>query len=213
MTEPLNNCDTREVRLSGALGRKFGRVHILAVETPAEAIRALCVLLPGFRDHMEQTKQRFRFLVGDVAMTQPEKEAELIRGHEQPFTLAPFVEGSKSALGTILTGAAILALGVATGGAGLGLTAAYAAGGLTAAFGSIAGTIGMSLILGGVSQLLAPTPKTDGAGDRPENKASQYFNGPVNTIAQGNAVPVCYGRLIVGSAVISAGVSVGDIAR
>ena len=38
----------REVRLYGALGREFGRVLHLAVATPAEAVRALRAVLPGF---------------------------------------------------------------------------------------------------------------------------------------------------------------------
>jgi predicted phage tail protein len=53
--------------------------------------------------------------------------------------------------------------------------------------------------------MLAPQPKTPGTPDRPENKPSYVFDGPINTAAQGNPVPVCYGRLIVGSQVISAG--------
>ena len=34
----------RKIRLKGELGKRFGKVHKLAVKTPAEAIRALCVL-------------------------------------------------------------------------------------------------------------------------------------------------------------------------
>ena len=36
--------------------------------------------------------------------------------------------------------------------------------------------------------------------------ALHNFNGPVNTTAQGNPVPVIYGEMIVGSATISAGI-------
>lgn len=34
----------RDIHLHGALGRRFGRHHRLAVATPAEAVRALCDL-------------------------------------------------------------------------------------------------------------------------------------------------------------------------
>ena len=34
------------VRLLGAFGREFGRVHRLAIDSAAEAVRALCVLFP-----------------------------------------------------------------------------------------------------------------------------------------------------------------------
>ena len=57
-----------------------------------------------------------------------------------------------------------------------------------------------------------PTPKATEPSERPENKPSYSFNGAVNTTAQGHPVPVGYGRLIVGSAVISAGIDVDEIA-
>jgi len=38
----------RTIRLYGPLGTRFGREFRLAVDSPAEAVRALCVLLPGF---------------------------------------------------------------------------------------------------------------------------------------------------------------------
>ena len=43
-------------------------------------------------------------------------------------------------------------------------------------------------------------------GDGPDNGASYNFNGPVNTTAQGNPVPLLYGEMFVGSATISAGI-------
>ena len=60
--------------------------------------------------------------------------------------------------------------------------------------------------------MLAPQPKTPGAPERPENRPSYAFDGPVNTAAQGNPVPVCYGRLIVGSQVVSAGMMAEEYA-
>lgn len=37
------------ILLYGHLGRRFGRVHRYAAHSPAEAVRALCDTLPGFR--------------------------------------------------------------------------------------------------------------------------------------------------------------------
>lgn len=67
---------------------------------------------------------------------------------------------------------------------------------------------GMSLAMTGITEML--TPKGLSARDRPKNGASYTFNGPVNTTAQGNPVPVGYGRMIIGSAVISAGIYSAD---
>ena len=66
------------------------------------------------------------------------------------------------------------------------------------------------LVVGGVAQMLAPHAKGIGAKDSAENQASYSFNGPVNTQAQGNPVPVGYGRCWGGSAVISGGVYAED---
>lgn len=60
--------------------------------------------------------------------------------------------------------------------------------------------IGISLIVGGVTELLAPGPETEES----ENDPSYLFNGPVNNITQGLPIPVLYGQLIIGGGAISA---------
>lgn len=70
--------------------------------------------------------------------------------------------------------------------------------------------LGVSLALGGVVQMLSPQQRGLSTRDNPENGASYSFNGPVNTTAQGNCVPVLYGEMMVGSAVVSAGIYAED---
>jgi predicted phage tail protein len=65
---------------------------------------------------------------------------------------------------------------------------------------------GSALLMGGIAQLLAPTPDTPSDTDM-ENYS---FSGAVNTTQQGVAIPVCYGQLMVGGAVISAGMKAED---
>ncbi len=65
---------------------------------------------------------------------------------------------------------------------------------------------GAAMAIGGVIQMLSPQAKGLGTQDGPNNRSSYSFNGPVNTSVQGNPVPLLYGRMIVGSAVISAGI-------
>lgn len=70
---------------------------------------------------------------------------------------------------------------------------------------------GIALAAGGVVQLLTPVPKTAKPGDTAANASNYSFNGPVNTQAQGNPVPLFYGGpLTIGSAVISAGIQAQD---
>ena len=45
----------RDIRLYGKLGARFGRQHRLAVASTSEAIRALCVLIPGFEAYLRDS--------------------------------------------------------------------------------------------------------------------------------------------------------------
>lgn len=70
---------------------------------------------------------------------------------------------------------------------------------------------GIGMAAGGVVQMLSPQPKGRN-GQESSNQPSYIFNGAVNTEAQGHPVPLLYGRMIVGSAVISAGIEADDYA-
>ena len=48
----------RTVRLYGQLGSRFGRSFRLAVNSPAEAIRALCAIVPGFQQYLATAKEQ-----------------------------------------------------------------------------------------------------------------------------------------------------------
>ena len=69
---------------------------------------------------------------------------------------------------------------------------------------------GAAMAIGGAVMMLSPQPSAAESADSANNRSSYAFNGPVNTEAQGNPVPLLYGELIVGSAVISGGVYVED---
>ncbi len=183
----------KTIRLYGELGKRFGREFKLDVQSPAEAVRALRVIVPGFQAYLvEHAKSAFKVFVGGSNRSDevgaPCSDMEVIR-------IAPTVQGA-SAVGRIILGVALLAFAWWNP---LGWTAGSAM--LTGVTG-----MGMSMVLGGVVQLLSPQQTYDSAAsERPENRPSYNFNGPINTTAQGHPVPLCYGRMIVGSAVISAG--------
>ena len=46
------------VRLYGKLGTLFGREHRLSVSSVREAIRALCIMIPGFELWLETSQER-----------------------------------------------------------------------------------------------------------------------------------------------------------
>lgn len=188
----------RTIKLYGELGKKYGRVHRLAVRTPAEAIRALSANFKTFRSDLETAHLRgigYRVRNG---RTELDNVKQIRDPAAQVIQITPAIIGA-NAESRILIGVAIIAAVVLTGGVG-----AVGVAGLLA---NVATGIGVSLVLGGISQLLSPSPETQATPERPENTPSYTFNGPVNTTAQGHPVPVGYGRLIVGGAVISAGIS------
>lgn len=198
------NPKIRTVRLYGVLGARFGRSFQLAVSSPAEAVHALCVQIPGLERFLMESKDRgmaFAVFIGRRNLR--EDQLDDPPGNDD-IRIAPILIGSKSGgvFQAILGVALIAVAAIATGGVG----AAFVAPGVWGA----TAMVGLSLTIGGVAQMLAPQAKGLGTSERPENQPSYSFNGPVNTQAQGNPVPVAYGRVWAGGAIISAGIYAED---
>ena len=60
----------RKIKLYGYLKEKYGDEYLLAVDTPAEAVRALGIQLPGFKDLVR--KGEFHVLIGDKKIDETE---------------------------------------------------------------------------------------------------------------------------------------------
>ena len=225
----------KRVVLRGELGKQFGRIHKFDLTTPAEAIRALCANFEGFQQALVTAGERgigYIVQVGKAAIDEVD-EIHNPTGQDEEISITPVLAGAGGGVGKILTGVALVAAAIvfAPAGAGflgLGAGATTAAGfTLGAAASSAIGFIGASLILSGTAQLLSPQPAdlpglTGATGGRrnsfdpvnndpADNRSSYIYNGAVNLTAQGNPVPICYGRMRVGSVVVSAGVSTTDI--
>lgn len=201
----------RTIHLHGALGKKYGRKHQFDVSTPAEAIRAINANYPGFADEiLELGRQGYAYRVvhgkrGKIGLNGPE---ELLDPASGDIRIIPEVMGAKKGgLGQLILGIAMIATVYFTGGATAGMWGTQIAG---TTVGKIVMNIGLSLALGGVVQLLSPTPKAS-AADEDKRNPSYIFDGAINTMAQGHPVPVGYGEMIVGSAVISAGIDVDEV--
>lgn len=201
----------RTVRLYGSLGASFGRVHRLAVSNASEAIHALCILVPGFERFLMESKDRGvtysiflgRYNIGQDRLKAPPGAADI--------RIAPVLMGSKRAgsMQTIIGVALIVAASYFSGGLASGSSSALIGASSTTGW-TFAASMGISMAMGGVAQLMSPMAKGLGTMDRPENRASYSFNGPVNTSIQGSPVGLLYGQLTVGSAVISAGIYAQD---
>lgn len=172
------------VMLYGDMGRKFGKRWRLDIASPAEAIRALMANRPDLRAWLEERRDHpFRVLVGnDPEGCNEDQLFDPLGG--QTLKFIPVVGGAKEA------GAMQTIVGIVLVIAGAIMRSPTVI------------KMGVLMIIGGVSQMLFAPPRPGDPPEKPDNKPSYLFSGPVNTTAQGQAVPVLYGKLRVGSAVI-----------
>ena len=119
---------------------------------------------------------------------------------QQVIKIIPVVAGAGD-VGKILLGAALLVAAFTIPG--------FAAWAGPTAYGLIVG-VGASLVLGGISGLLTPTPVTP--TDTNDPRKSYSFSSIQNSSRQGTPVPVIYGETVVGSVVISAGIDIAQVA-
>lgn len=181
--------------LSGMLAKQFGKRFELAVSSPREAVRALCSQIPGFEKAILEHPYGFR-VWADKEPLPDSASLDRCTG-ARAIRIVPVVAGAKSGGQMILTGALLVAavyfapVMMGSGAAG------------SAFFGSgVATSIGVSLVLGGISQMLFTPPKSTTTN----NQSNLLFSGSINTTVQGNSVPICYGKMLVGSQVIAAGI-------
>jgi bacteriophage lambda tail assembly protein I len=71
---------------------------------------------------------------------------------------------------------------------------------------------GIGLMAGGVAQMLTKMPSMK-SGKEAEKKQSTSFSNLSNMAAQGRPVPLAYGRIRVGSLIISQGIETMDVDR
>lgn len=193
------------IRLYGVLGARFGRVHRLAVQTSAEAVKALCINLDGLESYLMNAKKNgMTFAVFRGKRNIGVEDYQNLAGNSD-IRIAPVMEGAKKAgLFQTILGAVMVVAGVVTG-----VLTGWTGVGLTFAVGLIMS--GSSMMAGGIYQMLSPQPKGLQGRDDPDNKPSYAFGGSVNTLAMGNPVALLYGEREIGGAIISAGIVAEDI--
>jgi predicted phage tail protein len=190
----------RKIKLYGKLAKFIGhRVLEADVATAAEAVRFLLANWPELEAHMSD--QHYRVSVGTYDLIAEELHHP---AGAAPISFVPVVAGA-GAVGRILAGVALIALsfliiplGIAAAGAGIA---------------TAVGLAGASLLLGGIAQLLTPTPKVAQGADKQDDPRKSYsFSGVQNTSRAGTPVPIVYGETLVGSVVISAGIDTVQVA-
>ena len=179
--------ELKTIKLYGHLGKKFGKSFQLAVSTPAEAVRALSINLKGFKNYLKQ----YNFHVFLDKMDIGGEELGSITT-VNIIKIVPVTLGS-GGIFKVIIGVAMMIYAPTTSSAWF--------------------SMGASMVLSGASEILFAPPRNKGGAqtEKPGSTPSYVFNGPVNTTGSGNPVSLCYGKVRVGSQVISAGLTSREI--
>lgn len=192
------------VRFYGSL-KQFGSEFRLDCKTPAEVVQALTSQIPKLRQFIQQGL--FTVRVGRDYFDNRYLEHGLNQKLKDDATVhfTPTLKGSKrGGLFGVIAGVALIATAFALGPLGFSVIGANAA--------WMVGGVGASMLLGGVAQMLTKMPSMS-TGKDAEKKQSTSFSNLSNMAAQGRPMPIAYGRIRVGSLIISQGVETMDIER
>ena len=198
----------RKIKLYGQLAKFVGhRVLEADVHSAAEAIRFLLANWPELEAHMAD--QYYKVSAGNWEIT--EEELHYPTGSSD-IKIVPVVGGAGGNTTRILIGAVLIGAAIAFAPAGASLAGigglGGGVGGTTFAIGTGAANfmigVGSYLILGSIANMLTPVPELPESVDDPQRSFS--FSGTQNTSRAGVPIPVCYGKIITGSIVISAAI-------
>ena len=181
--------------------KQFGSEFRLDCQTTAEIVQALTSQIPKLRQFIQQGL--FTVRVGRDYFDNRYLEQGLSHKLKDDATVhfTPVLKGSKrGGLFGVIAGVAIISGAIALGPLA-GIISTNAA--------WIVGSVGASLLLGGVAQMLTKMPEMK-IGTEKEKKQSTAFSNLSNMTAQGKPMPLAYGRMRVGSLIISQGVETMD---
>ena len=205
----------RTVKVYGHLAEHCGQsVFEALVRVPADAIRFLLCNFPELRGLMRDGYYKVAVGKFDLQLADHPEQLHYPMAQDDVVKVIPVVSGAGGrGIGSILLGAALIGVAVASGGASLGLTgfssnaivgvssSSFIATGAAAA---VAGNLGLALTLGGIAQMITPVPKQPEFGEA-DPRGGFAFSGLENVSQEGVPVPVVYGEMIVGSVVLSTG--------
>lgn len=188
------------VKVYGALRKKLGQCRFeFYADTPAQALKALCVNFPGLERWLIDREGEgigFRVTVGRERITNGNVEDLALPWSEREvFSITPVICGAGRGFGEILAGIGLIALS---------FVVPFAS--------TVLFNFGVALVLGGVAQMLSPQPDLGFNNGKDAARLESFtFSNIVNTSKQGLPVPIAYGRVFTGSAVVSSGLDVDQL--
>ena len=192
----------KTIKLYGDLREITGHSELDAhVNSVGDSIRFLLMNWPQLEAHMNT--QHYQVLTDGTDIG----EEEIHYPVAEEIKIVPVIAGAGGNTGRILFGAAMIGLAFATGGLSAGSLFAGkgVAGSLAAATWKTQAlfTVGASLVIGGVAEMLFPIPKPPKFEDDQDPRISFDFGGTPNTSRAGTTHPIVYGEIMTGSTVIS----------
>ena len=182
----------RDIILYGEARKLFGKKYRLDVESPAEAIKALSMMVDGFREWLLKNKdEKFVVTVNGKSI----EESMLTARGEGDITIRVASIRARKGGGAfgIIAGLALIAFtwwNPFTWAAKVQL-ALYA--------------VGTGFVLSGAAMMLSPQLKP--SDDKDDGKLKSHTFGIQQNSGQGDPVPVVYGEILAKPVVISSGIS------
>lgn len=196
----------RKVKLYGELADFVGYKELEAViNSTADAIRFLVTNFPKLEAHMAD--RHYQVLVDDYEIGEEDIHNPI---GQSDISIVPVIAGAGGGVGKTLLGVAMIGLAFAMPGAVFGGTGFTAAAGFSG-FQAAVGNLGIALTLMGVSEMLFPLPKRPDFSNEQDPRISFSFSGVQNTSRAGTSHPICYGEIVCGSVVISAGIDTNQV--
>jgi len=196
----------RKLKLYGELAEFIGHKEFeVKVNSISQAVSFLVCNFPKSEAYIAE--RSYKVLVGDYEVGEDELAHPI---GQSDLHIVPVIAGAGGTTRKILGGAALIGLGVLSGGATFAASGFTGVGFLGTAT-AVAGNIGIGLVLSGVSDLLTPTPKPVDFSSEQDPRISFKFSGIQNTSRAGTPVPIVYGEIFTGSVVISAGVDTEQV--
>ena len=179
---------TRNIYLKGRMGKLFGTHHRLNCKTVQEAMHAIDVVKGGLRQYLiDCTENGVKFTVqkGEDFLSNQTAGIEL---GKDDIIITPVPSGKKDGIKELIIGIILIIVGLSIGDPGTMSKGAQ-----------MLVTVGTQLALQGIVKLTADDPEELDEGQ------NSLFQGPINNTKSGVPVPLCFGKMEVGGAVINFG--------
>lgn len=183
--------------------------HEAVINQPIDAVRYLRANYAGIDKHI--ASQNYQVYIGEHII---DEELLDFPSGGLDVKIVPVIAGAGN-IGKIIAGVALIGFAVFTGGMGFSILGEGIMSGAGLTIGSsfsvsaLAGKIGLLLVISGVAGLLTPTPELPDEEADPIRSFS--FSGVQQTARSGTAVPIVYGKMLVGSIPISTKIDTSDI--